>query len=163
MVYIIIIFSFLFESVFSNIVNNHTFLTPLFLLTSLSILYPYFKNKTFNFVIVCIMCGLLYDISFTGSPFINTICFGICSGFIILIYNYVNYNIFSSNFINIINIVLYRIVSYLLLCIIDFIKFNEFSLLEGIYNSLLVNLIYGIIIFIIINLLAKIFSIKRVE
>ncbi|MBR6690684.1 MAG: hypothetical protein IKL65_05075 [Bacilli bacterium] len=163
MIYIIIIFSFLFESIFSNIVVNHSFLTPLFLLTSLSILYPYFKNKKFNFVIVCIICGLFYDIAFTNSQFINTISFGICSGFIILAYNYVNYNIFSSNFINIINIILYRIISYLLLCIIDFVKFNEFSLLERIYNSLLVNIIYGIIIFVIINLLAKIFNTKRIE
>lgn len=163
MIYIIIIFSFLFESIFSNIVNNHTFLTPLLLLTSFSILYPYFKNKNFNFVIVSIICGLLYDISFTSTPFINTITFGICSGLIILIYSYMNYNIFNSNFINIIIIISYRIINYLLLCIIDYIKFNEFRMLEGIYNSLLVNIIYGIMIFIIINLLAKIFNIKRVE
>ena len=74
-----------------------------------------------------------------------------------------NYNIVNSNFINIIVICIYRIVSYLLLCIIDFVKFNEMSLLEGIYNSLLVNVVYGIIIFIIVSLIAKIFNIKRVE
>lgn len=163
MIYIIIIFSFLFESVFSNIVNTYSFLTPLFLLTSLAILYPYFKNKKINFVIICIICGLFYDIVFTDSPFINTISFGLCSGLIILIYNYVNYNIFSSNIINVINIIFYRIISYLLLCIIDVIHFDELILLEGIYKSLLVNVIYGIILFIIIDLLSKIFNIKRVE
>ena len=163
MIYIIIIFSFLFEATFSNIVNTNSFLIPLFLLTSLSILYPYFKNNKFNFVIVCIICGLFYDISLTNSTFINTISFGFCSGLIIIIYNYMNYNIFNSNFINIINIIFYRIISYLLLCIIDIIKFNEFSLIEGIYNSLLVNVIYGIILFVIVNLLSKIFNIKRVE
>ena len=163
MIYIIILFSFLFESVFSNIVNSYSFLTPLFLLTSLGILYPYFKNKRINFFIVCIICGLFYDIVFTDSPFINTISFGLCSGLIILIYNYVNYNIFSSNIINIINIIFYRVISFLLLCIIDFINFNELILLEGIYNSLLINIIYGIILFIIMDLLSKIFNIKRVE
>jgi len=163
MIYIIMIFSFLFESVFSNIVNNHSLLTPLFLLTTLSILYPYFKNNKTNFVIVSIIWGLLYDIAFTNSPFINTISFGLSSGLIILVYNYVSYNIFSSNFINIINIIFYRTINYLLLCIIDFINFNEFTLLEGIYNSLLVNVIYGVIIFVIVNLLSKIFNIKRVE
>lgn len=163
MIYIIIIFSFLFESVFSNIVNIYSFLTPLFLLTSLVILYPYFKNKKINFIIFCIICGLLYDIVFTDSPFINTITFGICSGLIILSYNYVNYNIFSSNIINVINIVFYRIISYLLLCIIDYSNFNELILLEGIYNSIIVNIVYGIILFIVIDLLSKIFNIKRVE
>ena len=163
MIYIVIIFSFLFESVFSNIVNINSFLIPLFLLTSLSIIYPYFKNKNFNFVIVSIICGLFYDISFTNSPFINTISFGICSGLIILSYNYVSYSIYSSNFINIINIIIYRVISYLLLCIVDFVNFNESILLEGIYNSLLVNLIYGVILFIIVDLISKIFNIKRVE
>ena len=163
MVYIIIIFSFLFESVFSNIVNSYSFLTPLFLLTSLSILYPYFKNNNINFVIVCIICGLFYDISFTDSLFINTICFGLCSGLIILGYNYVNYNIFSCSFINVINIIFYRIMSYLILCIIDYVNFNGSTLLQGIYNSLIVNIINGIIIFVIVDLLSKIFNIKKVE
>jgi len=132
MIYIIIIFSFLFESAFSNIVNSHTFLTPLFLITSFSILYPYFKNNNFKFIIISIICGLFYDISLTNSTFINTISFGFASGLIIILYNYMNYNIFNSNFINIIIIIFYRIVSYFLLCIIDVIKFNEISLFKEI-------------------------------
>lgn len=163
MIYIVIIISFLFESIFSNVINIYSFLTPLFLLTSLSILYPYFKNNKFNFVITCIMCGFFYDIAFADSLFINTITFGFSSLIIMLGCNYVNYNIYSSNFINIINIIFYRIVSYLFLCIVDFINFKEFILLEGIYNSLLVNIIYGIILFIIVDLISKIFNIKRVE
>ena len=163
MIYVILIFSFLFEASFTNIVNIYSFLIPLFLLTSLTILYPYFKKNNFNFVIVSIICGLFYDIGITGTPFINTISFGICSGFIILGYNYMNYNIVNSNFINIIIICIYRIIGYLLLCIIGYVGFNEITLLEGIYNSLLVNVIYGIITFIIVGLIAKIFNIKRVE
>ena len=163
MLYVILIFSFLFESAFSNVVNNYSFLTPLFLLTSLTVLFPYFKNNKFNFIIVSIICGLLYDISFTNSPFINTISFGISSGFIILGYNYINYNIVNFNFINIIMICVYRIISYLLLCIIGIINFKTVYLFEGIYNSLLVNIVYGIIMFIIVELIAKIFNIKRVE
>ena len=163
MIYIIIIISFLFESIFSNIVNHYSILTPLFLITSLSILYPYFKKNKFNFVIVCIICGLFYDIAFTDLPFVNTISFGLCSGLIILGFNYVNYNIYSSNIINILNIVFYRVISYLLLCIIDYVNFNEVFLLEGISHSLLVNIIYGIILFIIVDLLSKIFNIKKYE
>lgn len=163
MIYIILIFSFLFEAAFSNIVNIYSFLTPLFLLTTLTILFPYFKNNKFNFILISTLFGLFYDISFTGTPFINTISFAISSGFIILGYSYMNYNIVNCNFLNIITICIYRVISYLLLCIIDYIKFDEIYLLEGIYNSLVVNVIYGIIIFIIVNLIAKIFNIKRVE
>lgn len=164
MIYIILMLSYLLEASFSNIVSKESIFVPLFLLTSLTILYPYFKNiGKFNFIITSVICGFIYDISFTNSIFINTLSFGFASGFIILIYNYINYNICSSNFLNIVVLIFYRIISYILLCIIDFVKFNEMSLLKGIYSSLIFNVIYGIIIFIIVDLLAKIFNIKRVE
>ena len=134
MIYIILIFSYLFESAFSNIVPKNSLLIPLFLLTSLTILYPYFKNKNINFVITCIICGFVYDISLTNSLFINTLSFGLVGVLTILIYNYINYNIYSSNILNIIVLIFYRTVSYILLCIIDIIKFNEMSLIEGIYS-----------------------------
>ncbi|MBQ9072357.1 MAG: rod shape-determining protein MreD [Bacilli bacterium] len=163
MIYIILIFSFLFEAAITNIIPLNSLLTPLFLLTSLTLLYPYFKNKKLNYIIVCIICGLFYDITLTSSSFINTLSFPLCGGLVILGYNYINYNIFSSNFLNIVILIVYRIITYLLLCIIDFISFDEMLLLEGIYNSLIANVIYGIFIYLLIDVLSKIFNIKRVE
>lgn len=163
MIYLILIFSYLFESAFSNVVPLNSIFTPLFLLTSLTILYPYFKNKKINFIIVCMICGLFYDITLTNSSFINTLSFSFCGGLIILGYNYINYNIYSSNFFNVIILIIYRIINYLLLCIIDFTKFNEMLLLEGIYNSLVSNIIYGIFIYLLIDVLSKMFSIKKVD
>ncbi len=163
MIYGILIFSFLFESAFSNIISNYSLLTPLFLITSLVILYPYFKNKNLNYIIVCVICGLFYDIAFCDSIFINTLSFGLSGGLIILGYNYVNYNLYSSNFLNLITLIFYRIVSYILLCIVDYVHFNEMYLIESIYTSIIVNLIYGIFIYLIIFLIAKKFDIKRVE
>lgn len=159
MVYIFIIFSFLFESVMTNIVNINSILIPVFLLTSLSILYPYFKNNTI-FIVVCLLCGFFYDISI-GSTFINTISYFFCGLFLIISYKYLKYNIYSANSINIVDIILYRIISYVLLCIVDFTNFKFLNLFSGIYNSLIINLIYGIIIYIIINLVAKLFNIRR--
>lgn len=160
MIYLILIFSFLFESAFSNIIPKTSFLSPIFLLTSLVLLYPYFKNKYLNFILVCIFCGLFYDICFTNSLFINTLIFFLSSFLIILGFNYINYNIYSSNILNLIIIVIYRFISYILLCVVDYISFNKI-ILSGIYNSILANIIYGIIMYIIINLIAKIFNIKK--
>ena len=127
MIYALIIFSFLLESVFTNIVKLNSFLIPLFLLTSLTILYPYFRNNK-NFIIACAVCGLFYDIAFSDSIFINTISFVFTSAVIIFGYSYANDSVYSSNIINIICIAFYRIVSYLLLCIVDFISFNKLIL-----------------------------------
>ena len=161
MVYILIFISFLFEVFITNIVNINSFLIPLFVITSFTILYPYFLNKKINFIVTCVVSGFLYDIACTNSMFINTICFGFCGGLIIFFYNYIKYSIYSSNLINIVNIIFYRFISYLLLIIVDYMSFNKLTLLEGIYNSILINVVYGIIIYSFADVISKLFNIKR--
>lgn len=155
MIYIIIILSILLESTVSNIISSSSILIPLFLLTSLSILYPCFKNKNQNFIITSILCGFIYDIIFTHSLFVNTLSFGLISILIIFCYNYINYNIISSNIINVISIIIYRIISYFLLCILNYVTFNEMSLIKCISSSLILNVIYGIIIYLLMRLFVK--------
>lgn len=162
MIYLLLVLSFIFESIITNIVHINSFLIPLFLLTSFVMLYPYFKGKNLNFIITCIICGFIYDISFSDSTFINTICFGLSGLFIISCYNYFKYNIYSSNLINIFNIIIYRIITYLLLVVLDYISFNANIIFVGIYKSLIINIVYGIIIYLLADVLAKLFNIKRV-
>jgi len=163
MISCILIFSFLFEAVFTNLININSFLTPLFVITSLVLLYPYFKNKNINYIIVCLILGLFYDIVFSDSIFVNTLSFGIIGFIILLCYNYVKYNIYTSNIINIIILISYRVISYLILTSVNYISFNDKIFFQGIYNSLIINIIYGIIMYFIIDIIAKIFNNKRVE
>lgn len=163
MIWLVLVFSFLLESVFTNIVSTNSFLIPLFSITSLVLIYPYFKNKNINYFIVCLILGLFYDIVFADSIFVNTISFGILSGLIIFSYNYVKYNIYTSSIINIIILISYRIITYIILLSINYISFNNKIFLSGIYKSLLINIVYGILLYIIIDLLAKLFNKKRVE
>lgn len=163
MIYSVLILSFLLEASLSTIVSTNSLFIPLFLLTSLTILFPYFKNKKENFFIVSLICGLFYDIAFYNTIFVNTISFAMFSGFIILCYNYINYNIFNSNFLNIFALIFYRIISYSILCIVDFIHFNQNILIKGICSSILANLIYGILIYIIVNKISSIFKIEKSE
>ena len=65
--------------------------------------------------------------------------------------------------INVIILISYRIISYIILLSINYIPFNAKILFAGIYNALLINIIYGIILHIIVDLLAKILNKKRVE
>ncbi len=163
MKYLIIILSFLLESIATNIVNKSSLFIPLFLLTSLVFLYPYFNNKKENFIITTSICGLIYDISFTNSIFINTLSFGICGIIIIKIYNYINNNMFNSSFLNIIILIMYRIISYLLLCIVNYTSFDESILLKGIYSSIIANVIYGIVIYLVTKFIYKKSKIKGIE
>ena len=161
----LLIFSFLFEAVFTNLISINSFLTPLFLITTLTLIYPYFNNRNINinYIIVCLILGLFYDIAFADSIFVNTVSFGIIGGIVILCYNYVKYNIYTSNIINIIILITYRIITYIILLSINHITFNNKIFFSGIYNSLLINILYGIIMYCIIEVIAKILGKKRVE
>ena len=159
MVYLLIFISFTLESIVSRLINYEHALIPLFTLTSFVILYPHFKTK-FNYIITIIVCGLIYDIA-QNTFFINTICFGICGGFIITSYNYVKYNVYTASIINLINICLYRVISYILLVVVEYLRFNFSNLLEGIYKSLIFNLIYGIVFYLVTKLIYKIVNKKK--
>lgn len=161
MKYLVLVISLLLEAIFSNIVSLNSLFIPLFLITSLVIIYPYFCKKNINFFLVCLISGFLYDLIFADSLFINTLSFSFAGIIIILGYSYVNYSIYSSNILNIIVIILYRIISYLLLCIIGYTTFNENILLSGISSSLILNIIYGLILYLVIDMISKIFVIKR--
>ena len=163
MIFLVLVFSIFFEASFTNLISYSSTFLPMFLLSSLVILFPYFKNKNQNFLIVSGICGILYDIVFTNTLFINTLSFIICGILILLGYNYFNYKIYSCNILNIIIIILYRIISYTFLCVIDYTVFNDNILLKGIYSSILINIIYGIILYIILDLLSNILNIKRMK
>ena len=105
----ILIFSFLLEATFTNLVNANSFLIPLFCIVSLVLIYPYFKRKKENYIIICLILGLFYDIAFADSIFVNTISFGIIGSLTILCYTYVKYNVYTANIINLIMLISYRI------------------------------------------------------
>ena len=163
MIYFILAFSLLFEVAVSNIVGMYTFLTPFFTLTALTMLYPYFNNKKVNFIITCTIIGFIYDVIFTDSLFINTLTFALISLLIILIYNYIKYNIINSSIINVIAISIYRIISYVLLLIVDYLSFNFHTLSSGIYNSLLINIVYGVLVYLFADVIARMFNIKKMK
>lgn len=163
MISLVLIFSFFFEAIFTNIVSVNSIFIPLFLITALVLIYPYFNNKKLNYLIVSLIIGIFYDIGFSDTIFVNTIGFGILSGIIIICYNYVNYNIYTANIINVIILITYRIITYIILLSINYISFSRYILFKGIYSSIIINIIYGIILYIIIDLLAKIFNKKKVE
>lgn len=162
MIPIVIVLSFFLEIMFSNIVTFSSLFIPLFLIVSLVLMYPYFKSKLY-FIIVCAICGLIYDLGFLNTAFINTLCFTATGLMIMLIHSYMNYNLVSTNIVNIIIIVFYRIISYLLLCLTAYTNFHITTLFRGIYSSLIINIMYGIIVYLLLNLICKRFNIKKNE
>lgn len=158
-----IIISFILEGVFTNLVDLNSLLLPLFTITSLTILYPYFNNNRNKFIVTCAMVGFFYDIIYTDSLFVNTFSFLIVGIAIIIIYNYISMNLVNINVLNIVIIIIFKIVSYMLLCIIGYLYFKSSVLIKGIYSSIIINVIYGIGLYLITDRIGKKMNLKKME
>ena len=72
-----------------------------------------------------------------------------------LIYEYIKVSKFNILLIDVIVILFYQTFSYMLLCILSYSKFNETTFIENLYSSLISNVIYGLILYIIVEILRK--------
>ena len=158
----IIIISFILEGVLTNIINTNSIILPLFTIVSLVITYPYIKNN-YTFIIISIIIGLLYDIAYTNSLFINTFTFTLCSLLIIFIDKFIKESFFGRMCINIFMIIIFKILSYFLLFVFSFIKFNHNILIKGIISSLILNIIYGLILYFICDRISIKLNIRKKE
>lgn len=160
MLYIVLILSFLLEGAITNIIPINSIFLPLFTLIAFVIIYPYLKKRNNIFILLSVIAGLLYDIVYTNSTFINTLTFILIAYIISNLYNYINYNIINVSIISLIIIVIYRIITYLLLCLLSYKTFNIVYLIITIRNSIILNIIYCIIIYLILKLISKKFKLR---
>ena len=72
MIYLILILSFWLDHVFLNFISNNSILFPLFTLMSIIIVYSFFKrHKYSNYLIMCAGLGVLYDVVYSNTLFLN--------------------------------------------------------------------------------------------
>lgn len=161
MIVFISILSFLLDGILSRYILPTTLFLPLFTIVSLVIIYPYFNNNNLKYFRYVAIIGLLYDITYLNTLFFNFFIF-VMIGFIIGLFNYLlSNNLYTSTIITIIAIILYRIINYLFVVIFKNQPFDFMNLLESIYSSLLLNIIYCIIIYITTELYSKKHKILR--
>ncbi len=157
----ILAFSFVFEGIFSNFISTYSFFSPLFVLMSLIIIYPFLINDKRNYYKCCFIIGLLYDLIYTDTIIVHAFLF-LLFGFLITKINV----ILTNNNINVmvvalIMIVLYRIVLYCLLILTSNVNPNLFNFIQSIYLSLLANIIYIVVMNIITDKISYKFKIYK--
>lgn len=147
---IIIIISFLLEGIVSNFVPINGFLTPLFTLVALIIIYPLF-DETAEYYKYAFVTGLAYDLFYTDTILFHAIIFCFMA-FIITRLNLV----LSDNYLNIlvimgICILIYRVVTYSLLVLVSTMAFDFMALIISVLKSLIINLIYSALLFFVVK------------
>ena len=147
---IIVIISFLLEGIVSNFVPINGFLTPLFTLVALIIIYPLFDEVS-EYYKYAFVTGLAYDLFYTDTILFHAIIFCFMA-FIITRLNLV----LSDNYLNIlvimgICILIYRVVTYSLLVLVSTMAFDFMALIISVLKSLIINLIYSALLFFVVK------------
>ena len=156
---IILIISFILDGILTNflpyLVNDLSLFTPLLTLVSIFMIYPFYKKKQNKYFIIITIVGILYDLFYTNLLFFNASLFIIIG----LITKYI-YKNFKINYIRIIIYIILIITFYELLTGIIILIFNlvPITLPKVIYkitHSLILNIIYSEIIYLILKKLPK--------
>lgn len=143
MIYLILVISFLLDNLISFFLNTNLLFNPLLSLVSLIIIFRYYHRKDENkYLITSFVLGLVYDIVCTDTVFLNAGIYLLLSLFIIKFYKIFSYNLLNSAILLIIVIIFYRSITFLVLSNFNFISFNLYHLLQSIYSSLILNLLY---------------------
>ena len=75
----ILLFSLIFDGLLTNylpfLVNDLSWFTPLLTLTSILIIYPFYRKKETKYYILIFIIGIIYDLLYTNLLFFNAILF----------------------------------------------------------------------------------------
>lgn len=135
--------------IMDSVVSNFNVGLPLLTLMSLIIIYPYFKKDNHNFIRLCGIVGLLYDLVYTDTFLLNFLIF-IAMGLIIMYINErIENNLFNTILTALISIVSYRLITYFILVLTGYLNINISHLISSIMGSLMINFIYVTILYLV--------------
>lgn len=162
MIVVVLLISFILEGIVSNLVPTSSLFIPLFSIVSLLVTYPLFNENKIKYLIYSETLGLLYDLVYTNTPFINTFTFVITALIITFICKFITLNKLNLVLIILFILLFNQTINYLLLCLFRYRIFNNATLLEGLYSSLILNVVYSYILYVVIEIINKKRKYKRI-
>lgn len=162
MIVAVLLISFILEGIVSNLVPTSSLFIPLFSIVSLLVTYPLFNENKIKYLIYSGTLGLLYDLVYTNTPFINTFTLIITALVITFICKFITINKLNLILIILFVLLFNQTINYLLLCLFRYRIFNNATLLEGLYSSLILNVVYSYILYVVIEIINKKRKYKRI-
>ena len=162
MIVIYLLISLILDGIISNLLLSNSLFIPLFSVVSLIISYPYFNDNKIKYLIYAGSLGILYDLSYTSIPFVNLFSFLLTALIIILICKFITINKLNLILILCFVILFYNSITYTILCAFRYNAFNNMILIEGLYSSLIINIVYGYISYIVLEIISKKHNYKRI-
>lgn len=156
---IIMIISLILDGLLTNylpyMISDLSIFTPLFSVTALILIYPFFYKEKRKYLIYSFIYGVIYDLFYTNLLFLNGLFFVLLA---VIISNI--YQLFGTGYIKILLSITLIIIIYELLYVIVIVSFNLVpitinKIIYKISHSILLNLIYGEFTYIILRLIPK--------
>ncbi len=152
---IIIIVSLLLDGLLSNFfpyVGQLSFFTPLLTVVSISIVYPLFRKHEKKYLIILFITGIIYDLAYTNLLFVNGVLFLLIGLLSIRLHKYINIDYFKLIVFILIIITSYELLNASIFFIFRLTDIRILEVLSKIIHTLLLNILYGEIIYTIITL-----------
>lgn len=154
---VILVFSFILDGVLTNFlpygVNNLSFFTPLITMVVLVIIYDLFYHNEKKYLILCFITGLIYDLFYTNLLFFNGFLFLLMGFIVIKLYKMIGFSYLRILLHLLIVIIMYEVCFSLIIIIFNLVPMSIDRLIYKIEHTLLLNLIYGEVIYFIINVI----------
>ncbi|WP_413854736.1 rod shape-determining protein MreD [Candidatus Ruminimicrobium bovinum] len=153
------IISLILEVILSNFLpylnNNLSLFTPMFSIVSLFFIYSFFKKDKYRYFIFSFIFGFVYDLFFTNLLFFNGILFLAIAFLITLLYENLEINFLNIILEIVIIITVYELLTVFIILIFNLVPITPLKVLYKISHSLIINIIYGEILYFIIKHLPK--------
>lgn len=148
---VLVLIPLLLDGVLSIYIKSNSYLLPLLTITTIYIIYPkYIKNEKSYFIMIIIL-GLLYDLLYTNLLFFSAIEFFIIG----TISKYIHKNLANNIFMQIIYIsmiiIAYEFLTIAILYIFKVVPITIEKIIYKVSHSLLLNIIYGEILYLVLN------------
>lgn len=143
MSYVVALLSLILDGILSFFLNNNLIFNSLFTLTSLIVIFRYYRRKgDIKYLICCGMLGLLYDILYTDTLFLNAGIYLIIGLLIVKYFKLFSYNLLNSLLLLLLIIFIYRLFTCIVLSNIEIIQGDFNKLLKSFYSSIILNIFY---------------------
>lgn len=156
---IIMICSIIFDGLLTNILpftmGNLSIFTPLFTVVGLFSIYPFYRKKFNNYIILAIICGIIYDLVYTNLLFFNCCLFILVTFLTRLIYKNIQINYIGVIIGTLLIISFYEVVGALVIMVFGRVPITFMDILYKISHSLLLNIIYVELLLFIIRIMPK--------
>lgn len=157
---ICLLISIILDGIITNflpyLVNDLSYLTPLFTVVTIFLIYPFYQKKIKYYFITLFVTGIVYDLFYTNLLFFNGVIF-----IIIGLITYFIHKNFETSYFKLLIYLLIIIISYELLTAIILFIYNVVPItidkvIYKIIHSIIINIIYGEIMFFILKITKKI-------